>query len=99
MIGALTSVQNGPERNVKLVVTPTEVHSEISSPCGSVDPRNIEQYEVTGLGPEERGLITLTFVLRDQQRVQFYCTDCKLDMALLLDQLDAAIAVRRRKCG
>jgi hypothetical protein len=99
MIGALTSVQNGPERNVKLVVTPTEVQSEISSPCGSVDPRDIEHYELTGLGPEEKGLITLTFVLRDQQRVQFYCTDSKFDMALLLDQLDAAIGMRRRKCG
>ena len=97
MIGELTSVQNGPERNVKLVITPTEVHSEISSPSGSFDPQGIEHYELAGLQQHESGLVALTFVLADLRRVQFYCTHSKFDMALLLDQLDATIGERRRE--
>jgi len=42
-------------------------------------------------------LVTLTFVLADQRRVQFYRTESKFDMALLLDQLDATIGMRRRE--
>lgn len=97
MIDELTSVQNGPERNVKLIITSTELRSEISSPSGSYDPRSIGHYELSGLQEHESGLVTLTFVLADQRRVQFYCTQSKLDMALLLDQLDATIGERRRE--
>ena len=97
MIGELTSVQNGPERNVRLVITPTEVCSEISSPLGSYDPRSIDHYELSGLQEHESSLVTLTLILADQRRVQFYSTRSKFDMALLLDQLDATIGERRRE--
>ena len=97
MIGELTSVTNGPERNVRLVITPTEVRSEISEPAASCDPRSIDHYELSGLQEHEHGLVSLTFVLADQRRVQFYCTHSKFDMALLLDQLDATIGERRRE--
>jgi hypothetical protein len=96
MLGKLTSVTNGPERNVKLVITPTEVYSEISEPPGSYDPRTIDRYEFSGFQEREHGLVSLTLVLTDQRRVRFYCTHSKLDMALLLDQLDATIGERRR---
>src|SRR5688572_11673589 len=96
MIGELTSVANGPERNVRLVITPTEVQSEISEPAGNYDPRGIDHYELSGLQQHEHGLVSLTFVLVDQRRVRFYCTHSKFDMALLLDQLDATIGERRR---
>lgn len=97
MIGKLTSVENGPERNVELVVTPSELRSEISSPGGSFDPGSIDHYEVSGLQQHDIGLVTLTFVLTDGQRVRFYRTESKFDMALLLDQLDGTIGARRRE--
>jgi len=96
MIGRLTSVENGPERSVKLIISPTEVLSEISSPSGSYDPRSIDYYELSGLQETDSGMVTLTFVLAGQRRVRFYCTEEKLDMALLLDQLDATIGPRSR---
>jgi hypothetical protein len=97
MIGELTSVEDGPERNVRLVITPTEVYSEISSPAGSYQPQTIDHYEVSGMQDTPGNLIALTFVLADQRRVQFYCTRSKFDMALLLDQLDATIGERKRE--
>lgn len=97
MIGRLTSVENGPKRNVSLVISPTKVLSEISLPPGSYDPHIIDHYELAGLQVTDFGLVTLTFVLADQRRVRFYCTEEKLDMALLLDQLDATIGPRKRK--
>jgi hypothetical protein len=96
MIGKLISVENGPERNVKLTITPNEVWSELSQPAGSFSPQSIDHYEVTGLQQEDEGLITLTLVLADSSRVVFYSTDMKLDMVLLLDQLDGTIGDRPR---
>ena len=96
MIGKLTSVAKGPERNVKLVITPSEVRSEISEPPGSYDPQSIDHYEVTGLQQDDKGLVSLTFALADQRKILFYSTQQKWDMALLLDQLDATIGERRR---
>jgi len=40
--------------------------------------------------------VTLSFILADQRKVLFYSTEQKFDMALLLDQLDAAMGERRR---
>jgi len=97
MIGKLTSAEKGPERNVKLIISPSEVCSDISSPPGSYQPQSIDHYEVSGMQESAGSLVTLTFVLTDQQRVQFYSTHSKFDMALLLDQLDATIGVRRRE--
>ena len=96
MVGKLTSVEKGPERNVKLVITASGVSSEISEPPGTYDPKGIEHYEVRGLQQDDKGLVTLTFVLADQRKIRFYCTEQKFDMALLLDQLDATIGVRHR---
>jgi hypothetical protein len=97
MIGKLTSVENGLERNVKLVITASELRSEISSPSGTFDPRSVDHYEVSGLQERDTGLVTLRFVLADGQRVRFYSTESKFDMALLLDQLDGTIGARRRE--
>jgi len=99
MIGELISVTNGPERNVRLVITETEVFSEIASPPVGYDPGSIDHYELSGLQEHENGLVRLTFVLVDQRRVQFYTTGSKFDMAVLLDQLDAVIGVRRREAA
>jgi len=97
MIGKLISVEKGPERNVKLIISPTEVWSEISSPRGSYQPQSIDHYEVSGMQAPADSLLTLTLVLADQRRVRFYSTHSKFDMALLLDQLDATIGVRKRE--
>ncbi len=97
MIGKLTSIENGPQRNVKLVITAGELGSEISSPSGTFDPQSVDHYEVSGLHERDVGLVTLRFVLTDGRRVQFYSTESKFDMALLLDQLDGTIGERRRE--
>jgi hypothetical protein len=96
MICKLTSIENGPKRNVEIVVTGNEVRSAISSPAGSIDPRGIDHNEVSGLQQHETRLVTLALVLKDGQRVRFYSTESKFDMVFLLDQLDGAIGERRR---
>jgi len=96
MIGKLTSVEKGPERNVKLRITPTEVYSEMSSPGGACPPESIVSYEITELA-KPHDVFTLVLLLADGQRVQFYTTQSQFDMALLLDQLDGTIGARPRK--
>ena len=98
MTGKITSIeQDGPKRNVRLVISAAEVSSEISSPAGSIHPQDIDHYEVSGIDEPPGSLVTFTFVLTDQRRVRFYATHSKFDFALLLDQLDATIGVRRRE--
>jgi hypothetical protein len=96
MIGKLTSVQDGPKRNVVVTISATALSSEISSPPGIYDPRSVDHYEVVGLGNKSAALITLTLALADGRRVQFYSTDSQFDMALLLDELDGTIGERKR---
>jgi hypothetical protein len=55
MVGKLTSIKNGAKRNVRLVITPTEVWSEISSPARRYAPSSIGHYEVVGLQQHEIG--------------------------------------------
>jgi hypothetical protein len=98
MTGRITSVeQDGPKRNLRLVISETEVFSQISSPAGSIPPHTIDHYELSGLQTQDTGLVTLTLVLTDGQRVRFYSTDSKFDMVLLLDQLDGTIGGRKRE--
>ena len=97
MIGNLVSLDNGPERDVQIVVTASEIRSEISSPPGAVEAQDIDYYEVAGLQEHDDGLITLTIVLTSRRRIRFYSTHSKFDMALLLDQLDGTIGQRRRQ--
>ena len=96
MVGKLTSVERGPERNVRLVITRSAVFSEISEPPGTYAPETIDRYELTGLQQDDEGVVKLTFVMTDQRRVLFYSTEQKLDMVLLLDELDATIGERPR---
>jgi hypothetical protein len=96
MIGKLTSVEKGPERNVKIRITPTEVYSEISSPCATCTPESIVHYEITPM-MKPHDVFTLVLVLTNGQRVQFYATQSQFDLALLIDQLDGTIGERPRK--
>ena len=95
-MGKLISIENGPERNVEIVVRRDEIRSAISEPVGSIDPSKIDRYELSGVGEQETGLVTLTIILTDSQRIQFYRTDSKFDLVLLLDQLDGTIGERPR---
>jgi hypothetical protein len=97
MVGKILSVKNGPERNVRLSISPAELCSEISSPPGMYQPQSVDHYEICGLQQHEHGLVTITLVMKDNRRVLFYSTYEKLDMALLLDQLDATIGYRHRE--
>ena len=96
MIGKLISVEKGPERNVKIRITPTEVYSEIASPGGPCSAESIVGYEITDLA-KPHDVFTLVLLLADGQRVQFYATQSQFDMALLLDQLDGTVGTRPRK--
>ena len=96
MLGKLTSVENGPKRNVALTISKSILLSEISSPPGTYDPQSVDHYEVVGLGDKNAPLITLTLVLADGRRIQFYSTESQFDMALLLDELDGTIGERER---
>lgn len=99
LIGTLTgSVCGGvPQRSVKIVITPTELFSEISEPSGMYPPEAVGYFEIRGSRGNSEGLVTLTFVLTDQQRVRFYATFSKFDIVILLDQIVAKIGDRRRE--
>ena len=96
MIGELTSVDNGPQRNVKLTIAADEVFSEIADPPGSLSPSDIVEYHARETLFEAGRLISLEFVLRNGSMVTFYRTRTMLDFGLLLDWLDAVIGFRPR---
>ncbi|PAW77725.1 MAG: hypothetical protein B9S32_10645 [Verrucomicrobia bacterium Tous-C9LFEB] len=96
MIGELISVENGPQRNVKILVSPTELYSQISEPSGTYLPQNIAYYEIRDLQEHDSEISTITFVMTDNHKALFYSTHSKFDLGLLLDELDSVIGTRRR---
>ncbi len=60
-------------------------------------PEAVGYFEIRGSRGNSEGLVTLTFVLTDQQRVRFYATFSKFDIVILLDQIVAKIGDRRRE--
>lgn len=97
MLGKLTSVEHGPERNVKVTVTTNEVFSEIADPPGRLRTSDIVEYVVRESLCESEPLVSLEFVMTKAGKVTFYRTQSRFDMALLLDWLDSEIGVRPRR--
>jgi hypothetical protein len=99
MIGQLTSVANGPERNVKVTITPEEVFSEISEPPGARRATDVVEFVVREESVDGAPLFTLEFTMAAPKpgRVSFYRTRSQFDLALLLDMLEATIGDRPRR--
>ena len=70
--------------------------SEISSPSGSIDPRQIDRCGIVQSNDQEGTLSRLEFILSTGGRVCFYLTYSAFDLALLLDELDGTIGQRPR---
>lgn len=95
MIGKLTSLDGGPRRNVEVAITPELLDSEIAKPQGAVTPSRVH-----GLILERRRLlfrdIIRIWLQTDAGEIDFYRSRSRFDVALLLDELEAAIGHRPR---
>ena len=95
MIGKLTSLNEGPRRNVQVTVTPDSLTCELAKPR-----REIPSSAVTGITIEAsryrfRRLIHL-WLQTDAGDVDFYRSRSMFDIALLLDELEAVIGPKPR---
>jgi hypothetical protein len=99
VIGQLTSVVNGPERNVKVTITPEEVYSEIAEPSGARRASDLVEYVVKEETLDGATLFTLEFTMSTPglEKISFYRTHSQFDLALLLDMLEATIGDRPRR--
>jgi len=94
MIGKLTSL-DPLERNVELQISTDSLRSEISNPQGDVAPQRVNGYVI-----EQRNDVFHLIMKLDGQHsktIDFYRTQSKGDLALLLDLLDGTIGERPRK--
>lgn len=95
MIGKLISLDGKPQRNVEVTITPNMLSSEISKPRSAVSP-----FEVRGLIIEKRrwwfrNLIRL-WLQTNGGDIEFYQSHSMFDVALILDEMEAAIGSRPR---
>src|SRR4030095_12443287 len=99
MIGRLTSVANGPERNVKLTITSEDVYSEIAERAGVRKASDVVEYVVREETVGGAPLYTLEFTMSTPglEKISFYRTHSQFDLALLLDMLEAKIGDRPRR--
>ena len=95
MLGEITSLENGPVRNVAVSIKSDLLESEIATPKGPIHPD-----EVTGIILEKRKkLFRTAFHLglkTKSSEIDFYRSRSSFDIALLLDELDAIIGHRPR---
>ena len=88
-IGKLTSVANGPERDVEVRISAHELYSEISDPPGAIPERDITRCDVVEESTASGPLVHL-YVTVGGRKVRFYTGETQLDIVLLLDELEAS---------
>jgi len=95
-IGRIVSLKNGPERDAEVRVTSSELFSAISDPPGAIKGSDVAGYEIA----ENRTGATFSFPdysfrlfvrLLSGDRVLFYEGVTQSDLALLLDEFEAAL--------
>lgn len=95
-IGRITSLTNGPERDVEVRIASDELFSAISNPAGVIKGSEVVGLEVA----EEKTGATFSFPdysfrlfmrLSNGHRVLFYQGATRFDLALMLDEIEAAI--------
>jgi hypothetical protein len=89
--GRIVSLEHGPKRDVEVRISKTELFSAISDPPGTISGSDVAGYEIA----EDRSADAYSFRLYVRLigglRVLFYCGAVQFDLALLLDELEAAL--------
>ncbi|PTX90953.1 hypothetical protein [Opitutus sp. ER46] len=90
-IGKLTSLVDGPERDVLVRISSLELFSGISDPPGTIDGHEVVGCDVVGERRWFRSPIYRLYIrLKGGRRVLFYSAKEQLDVALLLDEFQAS---------
>jgi hypothetical protein len=89
--GRIVSLKQGPKRDVEVHITKAELFSAISDPPGAISGSDIAGYEIF----EDRSADAYSFRLYVRLigglRVVFYSGVVQFDLALLLDEFEAAL--------
>jgi hypothetical protein len=95
-IGKITSVENGPVRDVTVRISSKELFSEISAPPGPISGTDVRAYDVVEERDGGRLLVHLDLQTVSGRTVRFYTAEAQFDIALLLDELEAALGDKPR---
>lgn len=94
-MGRIISLAKGPERDVEVRITSSEIFSAISDPPGAIGGAEVAGLEIA----EEKKGLTFSFPdysfrlfirLSSGRRVLFYEGATRFDLALLLDEIEAS---------
>src|SRR4051812_24326006 len=89
--GKITSLSDGPKRDIEVRISPTELFSAISDPPGSIAGSEVVGCDVVETRRWFRpALCRLYLLLTGRRRVLFYAGEGQFDVALLLDEIQAS---------
>jgi len=89
-IGKIISVDNGPKRNVEVRIARDVLFSEISEPAGPIKVMDVTAIDVVEERVGGTSLLHLYLQTSNGPRIRFYTGETQLDIALLLDELEAS---------
>jgi hypothetical protein len=95
-VGKIISVGTGPKRNVEIRIASDELFSELADPPGALRAADVTAVCVAEQQAGERCLLHLYLDTAAGKRVRFYTAETQFDIALLLDELEAALGERPR---
>ena len=90
-IGKIISLVDGPKRDTELRITAKELFSGISDPPGPITASEVVGYDVVECRDGGSLLYHLYVRLAGGSRVLFYTAAVQFDVALLLDEFEAAL--------
>ena len=90
-VGKITSIENGPKRDVDVRITPDRLFSEISIPPGEIVGASVSGIRVVEEEVGDNDCFHLYLETLPGACVLFYTAATKFDIALLLDELEASL--------
>lgn len=91
MIGKLISIANGPKRNAEIRIDGKSLFSAMAIPPGEIEPTSVVGLIVERKRRFFRDCYHLRLKLKNMREINFYRSRQIFDIALILDELEAAI--------
>lgn len=94
--GKIISVDTGPKRNVEVRIDSGALFSELADPPGTIWAADVTGVHVAEQQAGDKHLLHLYLDTAGGRRIHFYTAETQFDIALLLDELEAALGEKPR---
>jgi hypothetical protein len=95
-VGKIISLENGPQRDVEILISKDSIYSEVSDPPGVIRPKDVVAIEMVDQHTDNGVVTHMSLRTRGSGVVKFYAGESTFDIVLLLDALESVCGMKPR---